>query len=354
MMDRRTTSNRNTALINKRKVSYATLAVTFAGFFAVNSLNAEIQWYDVDPDDAFVSFDEDIFTGGNSGYIIDIDRPENVNDLIGAEALLKIVNNAFLGVSSDFGVVIDQQFVELAKTKFMGSVALYQYPTVMPTFASVYAQAAKLQMTDIIGPMNLEIEGRTVGETGFVNRSNGTSGAFVKLASGNGGQWQEGIGFLGVKFEIGEATHYGWIELDVLGGTVAHGDNTNNFNFIVKSFAYEDCPDISIRMGEKTLSFCEDVSIESQSKTFDSVSIYPNPIQNKSFIEFTSLVHTNLQVELVGYHGQNIRNVFNCDIVKEKKYKIDLDTDELANGVYFLRFVVQEEEVLVKKIQIIH
>jgi hypothetical protein len=78
------------------------------------------------------------------------------------------------------------------------------------------------------------------------------SGAEVMIEATNfgvyyGGSWSENATdrFLGIRFRIGEETHYGWARLSVRLGTPKHG-----IGVLLTGYAYEAQPDTPIRAGD--------------------------------------------------------------------------------------------------------
>ena len=69
-----------------------------------------------------------------------------------------------------------------------------------------------------------------------------------------------------------------------------------------------------------------------------TATVYPNPFNNSLHIESTTAFKT---MELYDVLGKQIIS---------KNFENQLDTSKLAKGMYLLRLITQEGEVLVKKV----
>jgi hypothetical protein len=82
---------------------------------------------------------------------------------------------------------------------------------------------------------------------------------------------------------------------------------------------------------------------ESQINTLDILSsepknksiIYPNPVNNLSFLDYTSHKNSNLSLTYIDYSGRIIKNE---DVkISTGNNKIKLSVEGLTNGIYFLK-----------------
>lgn len=79
-------------------------------------------------------------------------------------------------------------------------------------------------------------EGALIGPSSIV-----ASGGQNTAARGNGYNFIDTGKYVGVKFDIGGATHYGWVRMDI--------DSTSPMHGTVYSYAYESTPDTAIAAG---------------------------------------------------------------------------------------------------------
>ncbi len=96
--------------------------------------------------------------------------------------------------------------------------------------------------------------------------------------SGEFGNWtgiQEDK-YLGIKFEIGDDFHYGWIQLS----TIIH--DYNDMEFTVKGFAYNTVVDEGIKAGDTG-------QVGVAKNEINQLSVYPNPANN--FVSIPSFIN---------------------------------------------------------------
>jgi len=89
------------------------------------------------------------------------------------------------------------------------------------------------------------------------------------------------------------------------------------------------------------------ISISDISQNFVDISIYPNPITEKSTIEFYVRKNDNIKCDLFSSFGQLIKPLFNKHFT-QGEYRVDFDRANLSNGVYFLKFSNSETTVIKK------
>jgi len=148
-------------------------------------------------------------------------------------------------------------------------------------------------------------------------------------SSGEYGNWtgvQEDK-YLGIKFEIGNQFHYGWVQLN----TTIHSHS--NMEFTVKSFAYETTPNTSILAGDTGTTGVNANEIA-------SISVYPNP--TKDWIHFDSPTPLK-QVLVFDSTGKLVKNI-NVDFTAK-----NLDLSEISKGIYTVKFI-SDNRSSVKKI----
>ena len=99
----------------------------------------------------------------------------------------------------------------------------------------------------------------------------------------------------------------------------------------------------TITISSKSSGYTLHVIDESQINTLDILSsepknnskIYPNPVNNLSFLDYSCDKNTNLSLTYFDYSGKIIKNE-NVKISSGNN-KIELSTEELTNGLYFLK-----------------
>ncbi|MBI1191545.1 MAG: hypothetical protein GC205_00030 [Bacteroidetes bacterium] len=184
--------------------SYSALAAVFLAGTA-KSAEADIIYTDVDPDAFLV----------NSTISIDF-NDDGINDFT-----LQQYNFGYGTFESNFAV--------------LEGIPGFSYGIIgLPGGYSYLAQA--LNPGDFIGP-----------GANFNSSDYGILGSFFAFGSSvfGVGEWSAVTDrYLGVKFQIGPNTHYGWIRLDA---------EINCSALRVKDFAYEDSPGVPILAGDATL-----------------------------------------------------------------------------------------------------
>ena len=99
----------------------------------------------------------------------------------------------------------------------------------------------------------------------------------------------------------------------------------------------------TITISSKSSGYTLHVIDENQINTLDILNsepknkskIYPNPVNNLSFLDYSCDKNTNLSLTYIDYSGKIIKNE-NVKISSGNN-KIELSTKELTNGLYFLK-----------------
>jgi hypothetical protein len=258
---------KNNTKIAKRLSQYSSFALAMAG---VSEADGQVVYTDVDPD-----------FSGTVGTSFNID-----------------FNND--------GVI--ELYLENYSSN--GNTLLYAYPensngllgSIFPTYPSVAFPYALDSGNNI-----------SSGATGDFTDSYYFNILNINTPNANIGNW---IGvsdkFLGVRFEIGNNIHYGWVRLDV----------TTNGDYTVKDFAYEAIPGVGIQAGEG-------LSIES--RDFEGFSFHPNPVKDK----LTLKAQQNIQKVC-------IYDLSGKEILSEKAGKSTqhLEVSQLETGIYFMEVFI--------------
>jgi len=130
-------------------------------------------------------------------------------------------------------------------------------------------------------------------------------------------------GYIGVKFEISAATHYGWIRVSTsIDGTIC----------TVKDFAYESSPLTGILAGDMGNGF---VGVEPLTKK--------DPITIKQLNNEFTINGINGDCHLMVYNliGKKVvdKRLINNNVVK---------VDEIKSGIYLLKVIAENNEVIKK------
>ena len=67
------------------------------------------------------------------------------------------------------------------------------------------------------------------------------------------------------------------------------------------------------------------------------VSVYPNPVQGASRLQFATAENADVQVEVLNLIGETVLEPFKGPVVANRNYVIDLGSDNLNAGIYFVR-----------------
>lgn len=136
--------------------------------------------------------------------------------------------------------------------------------------------------------------------------------------------------YVGVRFKIGNNTHYGWI--------LVNFSSTNNTRKItIKSYAYNSTPNGSILAGQT--SALNNHDIEKQ-----EVAVYPNPFEDHMYYNFNSQNTTAARYELYNQLGQ---------IVQKDNLGLEQNIIQFKGlnntGLYNIIFFDSEDAVIAKK-----
>lgn len=82
----------------------------------------------------------------------------------------------------------------------------------------------------------------------------------------------------------------------------------------------------------------------------DDISIHPNPITNNANIEFSLNGSTDVNITVFDILGKNITNLFEGEM-SSGPHNIQMDVNELNNGVYIVK-IQMNNEVVTKKIMV--
>lgn len=138
--------------------------------------------------------------------------------------------------------------------------------------------------------------------------------------AGTSDMFPNGDSYIGTTFKIGNNKYYGWILV-----------NSNNGTITVKSYAYNDVPNQSIKTGQ-TLGTTEASNIDFQ------LSIFPNPVQEIINIKTNEKI---ISKSVINANGQMILN--------DRSKNNQLNVQQLASGVYFLEITTENNKKNIQK-----
>ena len=82
-------------------------------------------------------------------------------------------------------------------------------------------------------------------------------------------------------------------------------------------------------------------------KLESSVELYPNPVKDILYAEYTGYQQKSIQLSVVDMSGHIMANQVFIDI--PSRYTFGLDMRKLREGVYICRMVLDNGEVIVRK-----
>lgn len=85
------------------------------------------------------------------------------------------------------------------------------------------------------------------------------------------------------------------------------------------------------------------VGIEEENHSVN-LSIYPNPMEDESVIEFELLGSENVSLVVVDLLGQQVMSLIN-ESISGGMHRVTIPATELASGVYFIKLTVNEQEI---------
>ena len=121
--------------------------------------------------------------------------------------------------------------------------------------------------------------------------------------------------------------------------TIPAGFDENEITLVgmIQNFGADKVADREIVNANSQHLVTDPTSISEIENDFIDVSIYPNPITDKSVIEFYAKNNESVSCVLYNFQGQMIKEVF-ANQFTPGEYRIDLGTQNLKNGTYILRF----------------
>jgi hypothetical protein len=100
-------------------------------------------------------------------------------------------------------------------------------------------------------------------------------------------------------------------------------------------------------------NYIQYTSLESikQIKNKTEISVYPNPSDRLLNFEFYSDAKNYLSIELLDYSGRVIKKLFDKQLIEAGPFEISLDVNDLPDGFYIIRSVVNNKTYINKFIK---
>jgi|GEM_PF-1531096 len=150
------------------------------------------------------------------------------------------------------------------------------------------------------------------------------------------GQWISlKDGYIGCRFFIGTATHYGWIRA---------GISANNDTLYIKSYAYNSKPNECIIAGNTTTTTCSMPTGVNKNLSSEEVKLYPNPAN--ASITVISSSNNNNQITILDILGNEVL----VESLQSTTTKIN--TELLPEGIYIYLISNKEGKTTSGKLQI--
>ncbi len=270
--------------LNKKLLSYSALTGAFLASAA--SSDAQVVYTDVNPDA--------IIQGGI--LVVDLD-----NDAVGDVTLAQ-------GTGSTATFEVGYAVAGQEANALMGTGAgnQYVYPSRLAAGALINSAGPWLHFST--RPTNWPLE----------------SFIWHYATGASNGNWAGGqTGYLGIRFMIGTAVHYGWLELEgATGGTM----------LTLKGYAYEQIPDSGILAGDTATITAV---YTPAAVNYEIGNFFPNPGHTHAQINIASKETAEISIDIINGMGQ---------VVAAEKRKIlggknilKFNFSELTAGTYFAK-----------------
>ena len=288
--------DKNSTIESKIK-RYSALA---GGLTAIAGVaNAQIVYTDINPDQ--------LVTGNGDMYSLDVDNDGTVDFSL---------STLVVSTSYTYGPTVN---VNLAYNA--GVIAPAAGNSMMTTYSS--------------GIANVPV-GSAIGSSGSFSTSSGflgysvtysITGGISQTGSFNGGNFINGEGFVGLKFQSGGNTHYGWARVEMV-------DSASVLS--VKDYAFESTPNTAINAGETASGPVGIADLEN--------NVVINNLNNQLKVEAAQNL-TNGLINVVSMSGkQVISKSFTSNLER-------IDLNDLSTGIYMVN-VNSDEGVINKKIYV--
>jgi hypothetical protein len=152
------------------------------------------------------------------------------------------------------------------------------------------------------------------------------------ISTGQYGQWDPGVGFMGLEFNSGSNIYYGWLEMDVDAAAT---------RTIVKGYAYESTPSGAIHAGDTgPLGISENQKVSDGS--YFLLSGNPVSRSTSSAVWFSTTKQQDYKIEVVNNLGDVVKTFTGVAKVGEKNVQ-GLHLQDVATGNYFVRLTMGDK-----------
>lgn len=166
----------------------------------------------------------------------------------------------------------------------------------------------------------------------------------------NGTIIEEGGPYTNIGFKIHPFTfpETGCYKLSLFDAT---GQGLSGYSYVIT----DDNDDVLWTGGEFTyettvgLAYGITVDID-ETISANDISIHPNPISNNANIEFSLVDNSDVNISVFDILGKNVMNIYSGEMSSGLQ-SIRMNSNELNNGVYFIR-IQMNNEIITKKVMI--
>jgi hypothetical protein len=284
--------------IDSKIKKYASLAGTITA--AVGTASAQVNYTDLNPDV--------LVTGNLDTYSLDLNG-DNMSDFVFTTLL-----DSLSGSTTMYGVPITYNVV------YAGALI---YPVTGNSWAATSSSSYLFNVP----------QGSSIGSANSWSSSDGAVGLMAEItvpALGYSVTYPVGpflgtTGFIGLKFNAGGNTHYGWVRVEV---------GANGEFLSIKDYAFDATPNTAIVAGETGSGPVGINEVDDYVNVFNST--------NSLTVE-TSSSYKNAELSLVAISGQKVINQ------KINNSTTLLNTSDISSGIYLLS-IVSNDKVYSKKV----
>ncbi len=291
--------------VNKMK-AYSAMAISFLA--ASNAVHAQVVYTDIDPD---ATFDAD-----GQFFEVDLNADGNVDFKI---AILSYSITSFF--SSSGGSVFSGAVQGVFVFPYDGA-AIIGYAN--SSLANPYVLSADEIIGSGPGFNDNVIQSLNNYQVVFDYPVSGSNYALLSY-----GYWGGAVDkFMGVKFQAGADTHYGYIRLDV---------SDNHHQFTIKDYAYNATPDEAIVAGDMGVEIHEILND-------NQIVAYSN--QNTIHLSIKDHLINNADITVFDLNG---KAVYHCST---NSNECNITLNHVTTGYYLLQLITEEYSVYNKQLYI--
>ncbi len=157
------------------------------------------------------------------------------------------------------------------------------------------------------------------------------------------------VKFLGVKFKIEDAVHYGWIRVS----TVANAED--DLHATVHDFAYESTPDTQILTGDMGPPSCSEISLTSVTQTTADILATPSINGNLFYVLLLESADApNAEEVLAGTGSGGAEAITSGSVTGTGGEIATINLTELTENTSYTAYLVLDDGVTVKTLSIVY